>query len=108
MSGMEYIHERGVLHRDVKKRNVMIIPNRTDAAEGRKDGDEDESEGRGVDSDETEVELDGTEEVVWIDFSNSLVLEDFTGERDEQMIEFLRVQEEEKEEVRKMIRRLER
>ncbi|KAF3930242.1 hypothetical protein ABW20_dc0104923 [Dactylellina cionopaga] len=82
MDGIRHIHSKGILHRDAKKRNIIIVPN-------------------------SDV-LDGSEKVVWIDFSNSLVVEDFRGEpagRDEL---FRRAIEAEVVEVEKIISKLER
>ncbi|KAK6522047.1 hypothetical protein TWF281_002616 [Arthrobotrys megalospora] len=98
VDGMEHIHSMGILHRDVKKRNVLIVPNTPVSSTNE---EEEETTAR-------DIVLDGTEKVVWIDFSNSLVLADFRGTDDEQHEVFNRSTEAEMNEVNKMVARLER
>ncbi|KAK6341882.1 hypothetical protein TWF730_001368 [Orbilia blumenaviensis] len=98
VDGMTHLHSVGVLHRDVKKRNVMVVPNSTISSNDEK---EKEITAQGV-------VLDGTEKVVWIDFSNSIVLSDFRGTDDEQVDIFARSAEAEMQDVSKMVTKLER
>lgn len=98
VNGMTHIHSMGVLHRDVKKRNVLIVPNSTVSSI---DEEVEEITAR-------DVVLDGTEKVFWIDFSNSVVLSDFHGTDEEQLEIFTRSTEAEMKEVNKMVAKLER
>ncbi|KAK6496411.1 hypothetical protein TWF481_002431 [Arthrobotrys musiformis] len=98
VDGIRHIHSTGVLHRDVKKRNVLVIPNSTVEDVGE---EVEEIVAR-------DVVLDGTEKVVWIDFSNSIVLSDFRGTDEEQAEVFNRSVEAEMKEVNKMVDKLER
>ncbi|KAF3284446.1 hypothetical protein TWF132_009865 [Orbilia oligospora] len=98
VDGIKHIHSMGVLHRDVKKRNVLIVPNSTVSSI-----DEEVEEVTARD-----VVLDGTEKVVWIDFSNSIVLSDLRGTEEEQVEIFTRSTEAEMKEVNKMVAKLER
>ncbi|KAK6330964.1 hypothetical protein TWF718_003158 [Orbilia javanica] len=98
VDGITHIHSVGVLHRDVKKRNVLIVPNSTISSI---DEEMEEINAR-------DVVLDGTEKVVWIDFSNSIPLSDFLGTEEEKLEVFTRSTEVEMQEVNKMVTKLER
>ncbi|KAK6353342.1 hypothetical protein TWF696_005310 [Orbilia brochopaga] len=135
IDGLRFIHSRGVLHHDVKKRNLMIAPGaiassragatdddkndnvnengekatrdavvvpRTDASSGGNVNDNNDNQAA------RETPLDGSEEVFWIDFSNSLTIENWGGESPAREEAFARAMEAEMREAVKMVTRLQR
>lgn len=101
IEGLSFIHSRGVLHRDVKKRNVLIVPTVRASSGGATDDDDIR--------DALVDPLDGGEDVFWIDFSNSLTVEGFWSSRAHaNEASFASAKSEELREASKMVDRLQR